>query len=211
MGRGIPRCELFGGGSQHKLGGNLSEIEQLTARNDFCANRWAHNTQSSEAQALTTALRSAFRRSRIRSCVSASIGSADRRACATAIRTVRSGSPARRSNAADFGLSCMPGIHNAARRTDGFLCFASSVLWGAHEARFDRVRIEAPVACSTASSDRIQSTAISTTAVQSPLLTAARARSHPADVLTSIALPRDIRNLLSGCCVLAWYSSISDI
>ena len=102
-----------------------AKLQQTTS-----VQRWyrVHDVRNSEAQALTIALGSSFRRCRMRLYESESIHSVDRRTWVTAIRTFRSGSAASRSNVSVRGHSCMSGIHTAARRTDGFLCLASSVL-----------------------------------------------------------------------------------
>ena len=96
----------------------------------------------------------------------------------------------------------MLGIHITSLRTDGFVCLASTEPRAVPEDRFGKVRIAAPAPCSVDSSDRTQSSANSATAEHSSGLVAARASSYPADVRKLVALPRDIRNRLSGCWVL---------
>ena len=102
-------------------------------------------------------------------------------------------------------------IWTAAWRTFGLLCLASSELRAVPEDRFGRVRIAAPAPWRVGSSDRIQSSANSPTAKHSSGLIAAPAISPPANVRTLVALPSDNRNRLSGCWVLTWNRSASEI
>ena len=68
----------------------------------------------------------------------------------------------------------MSGVLRAARRTDGFVCVASSALGTLPVGRFGRVRSKAPVRCRSRSSDRTQARATSTISLHSSEPVAAR-------------------------------------